>query len=129
MTDAIGPARSTGFRRLRKAFAYSIDGLAVAFQSQEAFRLEVILAILLVPVALVSDVSPAGRAVMIMSVLGVLGVELVNSAIEATVDRISLEPHTLSKLAKDLGSAAVLVSLLNLLLVWLVLLLPWFFRR
>jgi diacylglycerol kinase (ATP) len=102
--------------------------LTVAFQGQEAFRLEVMLAILLLPVALVSDVSPAGRAVMIMSVLGVLGVELANTALEAIVDRISLEPHTLSKQAKDLGSAAVLVSLLNLVLVWLVLLLPRFFR-
>lgn len=108
----------TGVRRLLNAFAYSYDGLCAAYRHEDAFRQEVWLAVLLIPLACFLSSSGIGKALMIASVLLVIIVELVNSAIEATVDRISLENHILAKRAKDIGSAAVLMSLLNALLVW-----------
>lgn len=89
---------------------------------ESAFRQEVALAVILLPTALVMDVSGLGKALMVLSVLLVLIVELVNSAIEAVTDRISLETHMLAKRAKDLGSAAVMVTLLALPAVWLLVL-------
>ena len=77
-----------------------------------------LLAAILAPLALWSPAGPLGKALMIGSVLLVIMVELLNSAIEATVDRISLDNHDLAKRAKDIGSAAVLVSLVNVLVVW-----------
>ena len=108
----------TGLRRLLNAFAYSYDGLRAAYQHEDAFRQEVWLALVLIPLACFLPSSGIGKALMIASVVLVIIIELVNSAIEATVDRISLENHILSKRAKDIGSAAVLISLLNMLLVW-----------
>ncbi|MCR6664985.1 MAG: diacylglycerol kinase [Methyloversatilis sp.] len=108
----------TGLRRLLNATRYSAEGLGAAFRHEDAFRQEVIAAVLLLPLALWLGNSGVERALMVFSVLLVLIVELLNSAVEATVDRISLENHALAKRAKDIGSAAVMVSLLNLLLVW-----------
>ena len=108
----------TGLRRLLNATRYSAEGLGAAFRHEDAFRQEVIAAVLLLPLALWLGDSGVDRALMVFSVLLVLIVELLNSAVEATVDRISLENHALAKRAKDIGSAAVMVSLLNLLLVW-----------
>ena len=108
----------TGLRRLLNAFGYSLAGLRAAYRHEDAFRQEVWLAILLIPLALFLPASGIGRALMIGSVLLVLIVELLNSAIEAAVDRVSLENHRLSARAKDIGSAAVMVSLLNVLVVW-----------
>jgi len=108
----------TGLRRVWNAIFYSIDGFRAAYQHEDAFRQEVLLAALLIPVALFLPASGIGKAVMIASVLLVLLVELLNSAVEATVDRISLENHQLAKRAKDIGSAAVLVSLINVIVVW-----------
>lgn len=108
----------TGLVRLWNAFGYSIAGFRAAYKHEDAFRQEVCLAILLVPLALWLPVTMIAKALMIGSVLLVIIVELVNSAIEATVDRISLENHDLAKRAKDIGSAAVLVSLLNVCVVW-----------
>ena len=113
----------TGFRRVWNAFFYSIDGLKAAFQNEAAFRQEVLIAAVLIPVALTLSVDGLGRAMMIASILLVLVVELLNSAVEATVDRISLERHQLAKRAKDIGSAAVLVSLVNVGVVWTLVLL------
>ena len=113
----------TGFRRVWNAFFYSIDGLKAAFQNEAAFRQEVLIAAVLIPVALTLSVDGLGRAMMIASILLVLVVELLNSAVEATVDRISLERHQLAKRAKDIGSAAVLVSLVNVGGVWTLVLL------
>jgi diacylglycerol kinase (ATP) len=113
----------TGFRRIWNAFFYSIDGLKAAFQNEAAFRQEVLIAAVLIPVALTLSVDGLGRAMMIASILLVLVVELLNSAVEATVDRISLERHLLAKRAKDIGSAAVLVSLVNVGVVWTLVLL------
>jgi diacylglycerol kinase (ATP) len=109
----------TGLQRLWNALGYSLHGLGSAFRHEDAFRQEVLLASVLIPVALfLVDASAAGKAIMIASVLLVLIVELLNSAIEAAVDRISLDHHRLAKRAKDIGSAAVFLSLVNVLVVW-----------
>ena len=108
----------TGVRRVLNALRYSMDGLRAAYTGEDAFRQETLLAAVLIPVALCLPVSGLGKALMIASVLLVLAVELINSAIEAVVDRVSLDRHTLSKRAKDLGSAAVLITLVNVATVW-----------
>ncbi len=108
----------TGLTRLWNAFHYSMDGFRAAYRHEDAFRQEALLAALMIPAALLLPVSMLGRAMMIASVLLVLIVELLNSAIEAAIDRISLDSHTLSKRAKDIGSAAVFVALSNVLVVW-----------
>jgi len=112
----------TGLRRIWNAFLYSLDGLRAAFRHEDAFRQEVLLAVILVPAALVLPASGTGKALMIAAVLLVLIVELLNSAVEAAVDRISLENHKLAKRAKDIGSAAVMLSLVNVPVVWLLVL-------
>ena len=109
----------TGIRRVWNALHYSLAGLRAAFTGEDAFRQEMLLAALLIPASFLLPVSGVGRALMIASVLLVLIVELLNSAIEAAVDRVSLDRHHLSKRAKDIGSAAVLLALINVLLVWL----------
>lgn len=108
----------TGFKRLFNAFGYSLEGFKAAYKHEDAFRQEVLLAVILIPLALWLPMIAINKALMIASVLLVIIVELLNSAIEATVDRISLENHDLAKRAKDIGSAAVLVSLINVLVVW-----------
>lgn len=113
----------TGIRRLLNAFGYSLAGFRAAYKHEDAFRQEALLAAILIPLAIWLPVSLLGKALMIGSVLLVIIVELLNSAVEATVDRISLERHDLAKRAKDIGSAAVLVSLINAFVVWLLVLL------
>lgn len=108
----------TGLRRVWNALHYSLAGLRAAYLCEDAFRQEVWLAALLIPLALWLPVSWMGSGLMIASVLFVLVVELLNSAIEAVVDRVSLENHRLAKRAKDIGSAAVLISLLQVAVVW-----------
>ena len=108
----------TGLRRVWNAFHYSLDGLRAAYRHEDAFRQEIWLALVLIPLALWLGEGAVARALMIGSVLLVLIVELINSAIEATVDRISLENHRLAKRAKDIGSAAVFVALVNAAAVW-----------
>ncbi len=112
----------TGLIRVWNAFQYSLAGLQAAYRHEDAFRQEVLLVVLLTPLALWLPVSGLARAVMIGSLLLVLMVELLNSAVEAAVDRISLENHQLAKRAKDIGSAAVFISLLNVLVVWALIL-------
>ena len=113
----------TGLKRVWNALFYSLEGFKAAWRHEDAFRQEAMLAAVLVPLAFFLADAPLERAAMIASVLLVLIVELVNSAIEATVDRISLENHALAKRAKDIGSAAVLIALINVLVVWGLLLL------
>ena len=113
----------TGIQRLWNALGYSLQGLISAFRHEEAFRQEALLAALLIPTALFVPVGGTEKALMIASVLLVLIVELLNSAIEAAVDRISLENHSLAKRAKDIGSAAVFLSLINVAVVWALILL------
>lgn len=108
----------TGLRRIWNAFNYSLAGLRAAYRHEDAFRQEVWLALILIPAALLIPATAVGHAVMIASVLLVLIVELLNSAIEAAIDRISLDHHRLSKRAKDIGSAAVLIALLNVIAVF-----------
>ncbi|MBK7016700.1 MAG: diacylglycerol kinase [Sulfuritalea sp.] len=108
----------TGLRRVWNALNYSLSGLRAAYLNEDAFRQETLLATLMIPLALILPSSGIGKAMMIGSVLLVLIVELLNSAIEAAVDRISLDHHRLSKRAKDIGSAAVLIALLNVLATW-----------
>jgi diacylglycerol kinase (ATP) len=113
----------TGVERLWNALGYSLQGMASAFRHEDAFRQECLLAAVLLPAALLIPVGGTERALMIASVLLVLIVELLNSAVEAAVDRISLENHLLAKRAKDIGSAAVFLSLINVAVVWLLVLL------
>ncbi len=108
----------TGVQRVWNALHYSLAGLRAAFTCEDAFRQEALLASLMIPASFFLPVSGVGRALMIACVLLVLIVELLNSAIEAAVDRVSLDRHHLSKRAKDIGSAAVLLSLINVVLVW-----------
>lgn len=113
----------TGLTRVRNAFFYSMAGLSAAYKNEDAFRQEVLLALILVPLTFFLPVSGIGRAIMIGSILLVLMIELLNSAIEATVDRISIEHHSLAKQAKDIGSAAVFVALANMAIMWTLVLL------
>lgn len=108
----------TGLVRVWNAFGYSLAGLKAAFRLEDAFRQECLLAAILIPAALFVPTDGTGKALLIGSTLLVLIVELLNSAIEATVDRVSLEHHQLAKRAKDIGSAAVLIALINLAAVW-----------
>lgn len=108
----------TGLRRVWNAFHYSRAGLQAAYRHEDAFRQEALLALLLIPLAIWLGDGAVERALLIGCVLLVLIVELINSAIEATVDRISLDRHPLAKRAKDIGSAAVMIALLNAVLVW-----------
>jgi len=112
----------TGLRRLFNAFGYSMAGFRAAYRNEDAFRQEVALASVLIPLGFYLGGDGQGRAMLVGSVLLVMLVELLNSAVEAAVDRISLENHRLAKRAKDIGSAAVLLSLVNLALVWICLL-------
>jgi diacylglycerol kinase (ATP) len=121
--DAAGPAESphkgkTGLKRVSSAFFYSMAGLRAALRHEDAFRQEVFLAVLLIPAAFFTPATGTGKALLIAAVLLVLIVELLNSAVEAAVDRISLEHHVLAKRAKDIGSAAVLLALINVPVVW-----------
>ena len=115
-----------GIRRLIKATGYSFNGLAATFRHETAFRQEVALSLLLIPLALWLGESGVELALLIMSWLLVLMFELVNSGIEAVVDRIGTEHHELSGRAKDVGSAAVLIALVNAAVVWLLVLTDFF---
>ena len=117
---------NTGIRRLIKAGGYSCKGLAAAFRNETAFKQEVLLSLLLFPLALWLGEGGMEKAMLIMSWSLVLMFELFNSGIEAVVDRIGTEHHELSGRAKDVGSAAVLVALVNAALVWLLVLTNFF---
>ena len=108
----------TGLQRLVNATRYSMSGFAAAAKNEDAFRVELALAAVLVPLGLWLGPTGVGKALLVGSVLIVMVVELLNSAVEAAVDRISLEDHHLAKRAKDIGSAAVMLSLVNAVAVW-----------
>ncbi len=112
-----------GIRRIIRAAGYSYEGLKSAFSTEQALRQEGFFAIVLVPVALFLPLSVGSKALMIASILLVIVIELINTAIEAIVDRISQDNHPLSKKAKDVGSAAVFVALVNAACVWGIILL------
>jgi len=112
-----------GMGRLLRAFGSSAKGFIGAFREEAAFRQELLLACVALPLGLWLGRSGVERALLVTPVLLILIVELLNSAIEATVDRIGLERHALAGLAKDIGSAAVMLSFILLAVVWLLVLL------
>ena len=112
----------TGLKRLINAFGYSIEGFKSAFKNEDAFRQELILAIILIPTGILIGENGFQKALLVSSILAVLIVELLNSGIEARVDRISLEKNSLAKRAKDIGSAAVFLTIVNAILTWLIIL-------
>ncbi|WP_337056280.1 diacylglycerol kinase [Pseudomonas sp. USHLN015] len=113
----------TGLKRILNAAGYSLDGMRAAFTGEAAFRQLVLLNAVLIPVTFFLDVSRGERALMIAACLLALIVELLNSAVEAAIDRISLDRHPLSKSAKDMGSAAQFVALSLIAAVWATILL------
>ena len=112
----------TGIKRLANAFTYSVAGTLAAFKHEDAFRQEAILSIILIPLAIYLGQTAIEQALIISSILLIIIVELLNSSVEATVDRISVKRHKLSKRAKDIGSAAVFFSLVNASVIWFLIL-------
>ncbi|MBS0358006.1 MAG: diacylglycerol kinase [Proteobacteria bacterium] len=106
------------FQKLYTAFCYSFQGIKYAFRTQFAFRTEIFLTIIIVPLAALLSNSAAEIALLLSSWFLVILTELINTAIEITIDRISLERHELSGRAKDIGSAAVLIACINVVVVW-----------
>ena len=113
-----------GPKQLWNAFQWSMKGFRAAWRHEASFRLEASLVILLVPLGLWLGDGGLEKFALVLAPLLVLSAELLNSAIEAAIDRISLDRHRLSKRAKDIGSAAVLVALINVLATWSLVLLP-----
>ncbi|MCU0834810.1 MAG: diacylglycerol kinase [Chromatiaceae bacterium] len=113
-----------GWRRVVNAFGFSMQGLRACFQFEEAFRQEVLLLIPLLPLGLWLGQTPVERALLVGSLLIVPIVELLNSAIEANVDRVGFERHELSARAKDIASAAVFLSIVLAVVTWALILLP-----
>ena len=107
-----------GLNHVVKAFGYSMQGLRAAWQFEEAFRLELLALVVMLPAALWLGGSGVERAMLVGSLLLVLIIELINSAVEAVVDRVGVEHHTLAGRAKDIGSAAVFMALVNVTAVW-----------
>jgi diacylglycerol kinase (ATP) len=108
----------TGLRRILSATRNSLEGFVAAVRHEDAFRQELIAASVLIPIALWVGRNGYERALLMASVLFVLVVELLNSAVEATVDRISFDNHRLAKRAKDIGSAAVMLAIATAAAVW-----------
>ncbi|MCL1144800.1 diacylglycerol kinase [Shewanella marinintestina] len=121
------PANNHGIKRVIRATGFSIQGLKLAWKNEAAFRQEVTLAVIMLPIALLIDASTVERVLLILGLFMVLIVELINSAIEAVVDRISDEHHPLSGRAKDIASAAVFMSLAFCGLTWAMILIPKLF--
>tara|TARA_B100000586_G_scaffold264176_1_gene234288 strand:- start:22 stop:393 length:372 start_codon:yes stop_codon:yes gene_type:complete len=115
--------KPTGIKKLFYACIYSAKGLKACYQSEFAFRLEVWLAVVLVPIGYLLGESEVERVLLIVPIFIVLIVEMLNSAIEAVIDRISMERHELSGFAKDVASAAVFLSLIIFLFTWSIILL------
>ena len=113
-----------GLRRILKAFGFSMAGFRDCFRHEEAFRQEVYVLLVLVPLGLWLGDGPVERALLVGSLLIVPIVELLNSAVEANVDRVGLEKHELSRRAKDIASAAVFLSIVLAALVWALILAP-----
>jgi len=114
----MGKPGASGLSRIWRALGFSLAGLKAAYHNEAAFRQEVWIAAVLIPAAFFLPVNAMGKLLMIGSVLLVLIVELINSAIEAIVDLASPGQHELAGRAKDVGSAAVLLTLVNALVVW-----------
>ena len=122
-STTVGRYKPRGLLRVMRALGASVHGLVGAFREEASFRQELALAVLVIPLALWLGHNGVERALLIAPMLLILIVELLNSAIEATVDRIGFERHKLAGLAKDIGSAAVFMSFVLLTTVWLLVLL------
>jgi len=118
MEPEINKPGTKGVTHIFAAFGYSMQGLKAALKYEEAFRLELIALVLLLPLAVWLGQSAAEMSLLIGSLFLVLLVELLNSSIEAVVDRVGTEHHELAGRAKDLGSAAVFISQMNVLVIW-----------
>ena len=112
----------SGIKRIFNAIGYSYAGLVAAFKNEAAFRQELVLVAILIPVGYWLGEGGIEKVLLISSLLLILIVELINSAIECAIDRISSEQHELSGRAKDIASAAVFLSLLNATVIWFLLL-------
>lgn len=111
--------KNTGLKRIILATGYSLQGLKSAFKHEAAFRQELLLAIILIPIACFLEVSQIERILLITPVILVMIIEIINSAIEAVVDRIGSEHHQLAGRAKDMGSAAVFIALGLTAYIWI----------
>ena len=107
-----------GIARILNAFKYSYNGFIATFKSEEAFRQDILVFIILTPIAILLKITAVEKLILMSSLFLVLIAELTNTAIEMTIDRISDEIHPLSKIAKDIGSCIVLISFLYLIIVW-----------
>ena len=114
----MGKTGVTGIRRIINAFGYSMKGLRAAFKHESAFRQETALLIILLPSAFLLGQNIVDYSILIGSLMLVIIVELLNSAVEAVVDRVGDEHHKLAGRAKDIGSAAVFVALVNVGVIW-----------
>lgn len=119
---------TSGFKRIFSAFFYSVEGFKSAWKNEQAFRQELVIVIPGIVVALLLPVSPVQKLMLIAVLVWVIIIELINSAIEAVVDRVSLERNPLSKNAKDFGSAAVLLTCVLAVATWAVILYPLLIR-
>ena len=120
---------TSGFKRIAGAVRYSLAGLMAAWQNEHAFRQEAVVFVVAIGIALGVEISVVSKLLLIGVLVLVLIVELINSAIEAVVDRISLERHPLSRNAKDFGSAAVFLTVLLAVATWIAVLLPLCYQR
>ena len=117
----------TGIRRILKAFIYSRDGFSAAFKSEAALRQDLLVFVVFSLIALFLDLMLWQKALLISSLLFIVIMELVNTAVETVIDRISPDYHELSKKAKDIGSLLVLLSFINAFLIWVAFLYPLLF--
>ena len=111
-----------GFDRLSAALNNSFEALKATFKNEEAFRQEIFLALILIPVAFYNGDTTVEKILLVSSLILLIVIELINTGIEVIIDRVSLDKNELSKLAKDIGSAAVLIAFLNCFIVWLMIL-------
>lgn len=118
MSAEINKPGTRGLKHIIQAGGYSLKGLKAALTYEEAFRLEMIAMVVMLPLAIWLGQSAVEHALLVGSLLLVLIVELINSALEAVVDRVSVEHHELSGRAKDIGSAAVFIALMNVVAIW-----------
>lgn len=111
-----------GLPRIMNAFKFSYDGFVATFKSEEAFRQDIIICMILAPIAIFLPITLIEKLFLFSTLFLIVMAELINTAIEMTIDRISEELHPLSKIAKDIGSCIVLVSFMYLILVWVLIL-------
>ena len=116
------PVKKKGLSKIWAATIYSAEGLRACFRSEEAFRIESILSVFLIPLAIILGETALETVMLLFAIMLVLIVELLNSAVETVVDRVGLDYHELSKKAKDMASGAVFISLMTFLMIWSVLL-------